>query len=125
MALVVIVDDSRLARAFATVALQEAGHAVAEVEPTSLEAVMEELRHLRPDLLLLDQHMPACPGSSLVRACFEDPGLSGLRVVMLTAQRDEDLEHRMEKLGVHGILHKPISPQDLVATVEEVLSREG
>ncbi len=125
MALVVIVDDSRLARTFASVALQQAGHEVAEVEPTGLEAVMAELRRLQPDLLLLDQHMPACPGSSLVRACFEDPGLGSLLVVMLTAQRDEDLAHRMEKLGVHGVLHKPIRPQDLVSKVEEVLRRDG
>jgi DNA-binding NarL/FixJ family response regulator len=113
MALIAIVDDSRLARSFATACLKQAEHEVVEVEPTCLSEVMGKLRELRPLVLILDQQMPTFSGSSLVRACFEDDALGDLKVVMLTAHHNEDLEIRMEKLGVHAVLHKPISPSDL------------
>ena len=125
MALVAIVDDSRLARMFAAGALRKAGHEVVEVEPDSLEMVMGTLRALKPMLLVLDQQMPTFSGSSLVRACFEDDALASVKVLMLTAQRDEDLEHRMAKLGVHAVLHKPISPMALNRAVAELVEVPG
>ena len=123
MALIAVVDDSQLARRFAAASLKSAGHEAVEIEPVSLEQVMATLRELKPAVLVLDQQMPTFSGSSLVRACFGDHALSSLKVVMLTAHHDEEIEHRMEKLGVHSVLHKPISPLDLnrvVATLTEV-----
>ncbi len=120
MARIAIVDDSRLARAFAATSLKQAGHDVTEVDPVSLSQVMDTLRDLQPALLVLDQQMPAFSGSSLVRACFEDDALSAVKIVMLTAQRNEDLNHRMGKLGVHAILHKPITPVDLNQAVAKL-----
>ena len=125
MTLIAIVDDSRLARSFAATCLKQAGFEVAEVEPTSLSEVLEKLRVLGPSLLVLDQQMPTFSGSSLVRACFEDEALSSLKVVMLTAHHDGDMEIRMEKLGVHAVLHKPISPADLNKAVTELLRGPG
>jgi DNA-binding response OmpR family regulator len=122
VALIAVVDDSLLARRFAAASLKSAGHEVVEIEPTTLDQVMDTLRELKPAVLVLDQQMPTFLGSNLVRACFEDHELSSLRVVMLTAHHDEEMEGRMEKLGVHRILHKPINPKDLsrvVATLTE------
>ncbi len=121
MARIAVVDDSRMARAFAVGALAKAGHEAFEVEPTSLSEVMASLRTLRPDLILLDHMMPAFSGPSLVRACFEDSELGSVRVVMLSAHRMEDLEHRMAKLGVHAVLHKPVAPGELASGVAKAL----
>jgi CheY-like chemotaxis protein len=123
VALIAVVDDSQLARRFAAASLKSAGHEVVEIEPASLEQVMDTLRELKPAVLILDQQMPTFSGSSLVRVCFEDHELSSLKVVMLTAHHDEEMERRMEKLGVHSVLHKPIGPLDLnrvVASLTEV-----
>jgi len=125
VALVAIVDDSRLARVFAAAALKQGGHDVVEIEPAGLSQVMDTLRDLKPALLVLDQQMPTFSGSSLVRACFEDDALSSVKVLMLTAQRDEELEHRMAKLGVHAVLHKPISPMDLNRAVAKLVEVPG
>ncbi len=125
MALIAIVDDSRLARAYAAASLRQAGHEVAEVEPESLGLVMATLRDLKPSLLILDQQMPSFSGSSLVRTCFEDDALASLKVVMLTAHMEEDMEHRMEKLGVHAVLHKPISPPELNKAVAALVEVPG
>jgi CheY-like chemotaxis protein len=117
MALIAIVDDSRLARHFAAACLKKDGHEVAEVEPTTIGEVMDQLRELQPALVMLDQQMPGFSGASLVRLCFQDEVLSAAKVVMLTAHHDEELEQRLEKLGVHSVLYKPISPADLSKAV--------
>lgn len=122
MALIAIVDDSRLARLAAAAALKHAGFDVVELEPTGLHEVLEALKTRRPDLLLLDQVMPTFSGASLVRACFEDDVLSTLKVLMLTAHHDENLEHRMANLGVHTVLHKPIEPLELTEAVTRLLA---
>lgn len=122
MARIAVVDDSKLVRVFAAAALRKAGHEVLLVEPDSLESALDALSQGKPDLLLLDHSMPAFQGPSLVRACFEHPDLSGVKVIILTAFHDEAMAERMSKLGVDCVLHKPILHGDLTAAVERVLA---
>lgn len=122
MARIAVVDDSRLARVFAEAALRKAGHAVLLIEPTSLAGTLEALVQGMPDLLILDHSMPAFQGPSLVRACFEHPALARVKVIMLTALRDEEMNERMRKLGVDCVLHKPILHEDLTEAVARTLA---
>jgi CheY-like chemotaxis protein len=125
VALIAVVDDSLLARRFAAASLTSAGHEVVEIEPAGLDQVMDTLRELKPAVLVLDQQMPTFSGWNLVRVCFEDDALSSLKVVMLTAHHDEEMERRMEKLGVHSVLHKPIGPLDLNRVVTALTEDPG
>lgn len=121
MALIAIVDDSRLARTFNAAALKRLGHDLLEVEPRSLGEVLGILRERRPKLLLMDYLMPECPGPQLVRACYEDPNLQGMQVVLLTAHREDDVRERLQDLGVKRILLKPVNPKVLEETVSQLL----
>jgi response regulator RpfG family c-di-GMP phosphodiesterase len=40
---------------------------------------------------------------------------------MLTAQHDGEMEQRMTKLGVHVVLHKPITPHELNRSIAELI----
>jgi CheY-like chemotaxis protein len=122
MAKIVLVDDSRLARTVAMASLRKLGHEVLEVEPVSLFDVLKVLREVRPDILLMDFLMPGCPGTSLVRSVSEDEALRGTKVVVLTALRDEEVESRMERMGVAAILHKPCEPMVLASAVQGLLA---
>lgn len=122
MAQIAVVDDSRLARVFVEAALRKAGHAVLLIEPTSLTETLEVLVQWMPDLLILDHSMPAYQGPSLVRACFEHPALAKVKVIMLTALRDEAMQERMRKLGVDCVLHKPILHEELTEAVAQTLA---
>ncbi len=124
MALVAIVDDSRLARMFAATALRKHGHEVIEIQPDTLPETLAILLERRPELLVLDHAMPAFQGPTLVRACFDDRRLAAIKVVMLTAFHDEAVAVRMAKLGVHAVLHKPILHEALTAAVDRVLAGE-
>lgn len=121
MAHIAVVDDSKLIRTFAAAALQKAGHEVLLLDPESLESTLDALIAAKPDLIVLDLCMPAFQGPSLVRACFENPGLSDMKVLILTASHDETMADRMKKLGVDIILHKPIRHEELTEAVSRIL----
>ena len=122
MARIAVVDDSKLVRVFAEAALKKAGHEVLLIDPESLHATMDALIEGKPDLMIIDHSMPAFQGPSLVRACFERPDLSKVKVIILTALHDEAMTVRMQKLGVACVLHKPILHEDLTLAVEQALA---
>lgn len=122
MALIAIVDDSRLARTFAATCLRKSGHEIVEIDPISIFEVLKILRENPPQLLLMDYLMPGCPGNSLVRACREDQSLKELPILVITAHRDEEVRERLERMGLLGFLHKPFEPQTLQSEVERLLA---
>jgi CheY-like chemotaxis protein len=123
MGRIMIVDDSRLARTFTAACLRKQGHEVQEVEPTSIFEVLKAVKEARPDLLIMDFLMPNCPGTSLARVCHEDPDLGPMRVLMLTAHRDEEVTRRLMNLGVAEVMFKPFEPQALADTVNGILGK--
>jgi len=123
MARIAIVDDSRLARTFTAACLRKQGHEVEEVEPTSIFDVLKAVKESLPDLMIMDFLMPNCPGTSLARVCHEDAQLRSMRVLVLTAHRDEDVTNRLLNMGVAEVMFKPFEPQTLADTVAAVLGR--
>lgn len=121
MARIAVVDDSRLARTFALGCLRKLDHEVIEVDPTSVFEVLEALRGFKPDLIIMDFLMPLCPGTSLARSCREDETLKPARILMVTAHRDDEVQARLERMGVDRFLHKPFEPQALQDVVAELL----
>lgn len=121
MALIAIVDDSKLARVFNAAALKKLGHDLLEIDPVSLFEVLGILKERRPELMVVDYLMPGCPGPSLVRACHEDPDLAAIKVIMLTAHHEDEIQGRLVNLGVQDLLHKPVDPKVLEETVTRLL----
>lgn len=121
MAKIVVVDDSRLARTFTAACLRKQGHDVQEVEPASLFEVLKTLKELRPDLLVMDFLMPNCPGTSLARVCAEDADLKTMKMVVLTAHHDDEVEERLKLLGVSKVLFKPVEANALAEAVADQL----
>jgi len=123
MGRIAIVDDSRLARTFSAACLRKEGHEVWEVDPTSIFDVLKTVKESIPDMLIMDFLMPNCPGTSLARVCREDPELQAMRVLVLTAHRDDDVTERLLNLGVSEVMFKPFEPQALADRVKAILER--
>ncbi len=78
-------------------------------------------RDKKPDLVLMDLHMPEMDGDVCCRRIKEDPRLQDIPVVMIThGGREEDLE-LCRKAGCNAILLKPITRHDLLSTVKRLL----
>ena len=125
MGRIMIVDDSRLARTFTATCLTRQGHAVQEVEPTSIFEVLKTAKDAKPELLIMDFLMPNCPGTSLARVFHEDPDLCTMLILVLTAHRDAEVTRRLKGMGVAEVMFKPFEPQALVDTVAALLARKA
>ncbi len=118
MATILIVDDSGFQRAFLSKALAEGGYGVLEAEngARALEIAAAE----RLDCILTDLIMPDMRGLAMIEALKQ--GGSEVPIVVLTADIQERVEARCLELGAARVLHKPVKPERLRATIAEVLA---
>lgn len=107
----VIDDDDELAEVVRQV-LREAGHSVATVRHGA--AALELVRHVAPDLILLDLSMPIMDGWSFV-AQYRRIANEGARVVLLTA--NVQAQEIARTLGADGYITKPFDVDELIAIV--------
>jgi DNA-binding NarL/FixJ family response regulator len=118
---VVIADDHPPTRAGVRQALEADGCQVVADVADGPKAVAATLEH-RPDVCLLDIHMPG----GGVRAALEITAqLPGTAVVMLTASRDDDDLFDALRAGASGYLLKDMDPDRLGAALRGVLAGEA
>lgn len=79
----------------------------------------------RPDLLLLDIHIPGGGGERLLREIRATPSLSSLPVIAVTALAMEGDRERLLAQGFDGYLAKPIDTRTFGAAVEAFLPKAG
>lgn len=124
MARIVIVDDNAGAVRFASAALRHLGHELVELEPDCLFHVLQVLHERPPDLLITDLVMPNCPGQTLIQACREDPHLTEVKILLVTAYGDLKLTPFLQTVGPIPCINKPVGAQVLAHTVTKILEWE-
>ena len=77
----------------------------------------------RPDVVLLDVMMPVRNGFEVCRMIRDNAALSRVRIVMLTARGRDAERDKGLALGADAYMTKPFSTKELVAKVEELVSR--
>jgi PAS domain S-box-containing protein len=88
---------------------------------------LQLLRTHRPDLVLLDLHLPRLSGTEVlaeVRA-DEDAQLRATPVIIVTADLTPGTEHRLMDAGATAFLSKPIDVKVLLAMIDASLHRVG
>lgn len=78
---------------------------------------MKAIREEQPDLILLDLGMPAGDGFVTLERIHGQPQLTHAPVVVLTGRDEPEARDRVHKLGAAAFLTKPVSRDDLLATV--------
>jgi DNA-binding NarL/FixJ family response regulator len=118
---VLVADDHPPARAGVTAALERDGFVVCATAADARSAI-EAARRERPDVCLLDVHMP---GEGIHAAETIARELPETAVVMLTVSRtDADLLNAL-RAGASGYLLKDIDPERLPLALRGVLSGEA
>lgn len=91
-------------------------------EAASGEEGLQQVRDLRPDLVLLDVMMPGLiDGFEVCERLKKDPEFASTPIVLLTAHGQASDIERGKLVGADGYLTKPFSPLKLVDIVASML----
>jgi CheY-like chemotaxis protein/anti-sigma regulatory factor (Ser/Thr protein kinase) len=82
---------------------------------------MELAREHRPDLILLDLHLPDIGGEEVLAQLHADEALRDTPVVMLTADATKRHLNELLSLGARAYLTKPIGVRQLLEVVDEFM----
>ncbi|HEV2199009.1 MAG TPA: response regulator transcription factor [Bryobacteraceae bacterium] len=91
-------------------------------EATDGREVLEKVRELDPDVLLLDLRMPNLDGLGALQALSQTNKRT--RVIVLTASEDKNEFVQAMKLGCSGIVLKQTAPDLIVKSIRKVHSGE-
>ena len=114
---VLVVDDCESVRERVRWALERAGMMVVGEAADGAEALTQAAAR-RPDVVLMDLHMPRMNGIEATRTLrLQQPGT---RVVLWTGESDEQLASAVRDSGADGGLLKGIRTVELVAALRSV-----
>jgi len=111
--IVLVVDDTPETLGLLTDTLEGAGMTV--LVAASGEAALETVKHVTPDLILLDAVMPGLDGFATCRALKADPALAAIPVIFMTGL--SDTAHVVQGLQAGGVdyVTKPLVLDELLA----------
>lgn len=82
---------------------------------------IEFLRSNKPDIILLDIHMPGMDGFQTAAAIRGNERTGGIPIVFLTADDDNETEVRALELGAMDFIKKPFVPEVLLLRVRHTI----
>jgi CheY-like chemotaxis protein len=80
------------------------------------------VRARRPDLVLLDMHLPDISGEEVLRALWEDPATRGVPIIVLSADATPGLPNRLRAAGARGFLSKPLNVKQVLGAIDDALA---
>src|SRR5437588_7320641 len=117
---VVLADDQPLVRGGFRVLLDSAGDIEVVGEAASGEEALAQTREKRPDVVLMDIRMPNVDGLEATRRISADPGLAGVRVLILTTFEVDEYVFEALRSGASGFVVKDMEPAELLQAVRVV-----
>jgi PAS domain S-box-containing protein len=128
-------DDKAAAATFTTVLYIEDNIANLQLVERVLERVgdvevlsavqgrlgLELARTHRPDLILLDIHLPDMSGEDVAKALRTDDATREIPIVVLSADAYSSQRQRMLTLGVNAYMTKPFNVPELIALIKDLV----
>jgi CheY-like chemotaxis protein len=122
MRLILIIDDEDDIREVAALSLEATAGwetITASCGADGIRAAADPKR--RPHAILMDVMMPGMDGPTAFRLLQQNPAISGIPVLLLTAKVQGVDQRRFAGLGVAGVLFKPFDPLTLAAQISQAL----
>ena len=118
---ILIVEDNPMNMELAHDLLEARGYRVSQA--TTAQEALDILRRVTPDLVLMDVQLPGMDGLTATRIVRNDPALSNLIIIALTAHAMKGDEQKVLEAGCNGYISKPIDTRQFPAQVAGFLSR--
>lgn len=118
-----VVDDHKLFRRGLIALLSQDRRFQVVAEAADANAAIELAGRERPDLVLLDNHLPGVQGVDAIAAI--KAAAPGTRVLMLTVSEDETDLARGLRAGADGYLLKTIDTTDLADSIQRVFEGDS
>ncbi len=116
-----VVDDDQAVRDYLMEILSGSGYQIYLARDG--EEGLEVMRRDRPDLVLLDVHMPKLDGLQALTLIRDDPALAEIPIIFLTSVDQSHIKIRALEHGADDYLVKPFNPVELLARIKAVLRR--
>lgn len=91
------------------------------VSTSDSRQAVDLVRKEKPDIIILDVVMPHVTGLNILGVIRNDPALSHLPILIVTASVDEQTKTDALELGATDFLHKPVKPTELLPRVRNSL----
>ena len=85
----------------------------------ALQAVQDS----KPDLILMDFHLPGLDGLALTKLLRSDPESRHIKIVAISAYALTEDDERIAAAGCNGFIPKPIDTRTLAASIREYLDK--
>ncbi|MDX1931863.1 MAG: response regulator [Capsulimonadales bacterium] len=119
-AAILVVDDEKPNVRFLEIILEEAGFTCVRGTTDSRET-LPLCRSLRPDLILLDLHMPYPDGLTLLAELAEAREADPVPVLVLTADTEATTRYKALNAGADDFLTKPLDEQEVLLRIRNLL----
>lgn len=118
---VLIVEDDRSQAMFAEGILRTAD--IGTKVLLSSENLLPTIDAFKPDLILMDLHLPNASGIELTELIRSSEQFQNTPIVFLSGEADEDIQMDALEAGGDDFLTKPIRPRRLIAAVQNRIKR--
>ena len=112
-----MVDDNRDFAATLATLLEVAGHEVRTVHNGT--AALPAAAIYRPHAVLMDIGLPGMSGYEVAKQLRSQPEFAGTTLIALTGYGQEEDRLRLVEAGFNKHLVKPISPAELLQTIDQ------
>ncbi|MGB3313103.1 MAG: response regulator [Albidovulum sp.] len=83
---------------------------------------LEVIRHVAPDILILDLILPGRSGHEILADLRADPSLAALPVLVLSARGQTGIRAKIEQAGASRFMSKPFGNEEIVATLRQMVT---
>jgi DNA-binding response OmpR family regulator len=86
---------------------------------------VELAREHRPEVILLDLHLPDIPGAEVLRRLRADARTADLPIVIVSADATPSSVERLRVMGADAYLTKPIDVDEFLRVVDRLVQSRG
>lgn len=116
---VLVVDDDPVSVQLLSLILNRSGFKV--VDARSGEIGLEQVYQRPPDVVIVDDMMPGMSGGEMCRRIKDDPAISSIPVILISAGTRVQDEDYVRACGADAVLLKPALTHDVVGAINSCL----